>query len=144
MPRCSLSYAASWRLSSGQPKCFFDLSSIYVIFSSWLELSSYACLFSVRRWTPLMVARSWHRTWLEEFLSTEPEGRVQVLPSPHLSLPLMSIFRIARWVKLVLFFYLLFWVTLLNDGTRPWTLRFQNCKSARTSSKECIRITDHE
>ncbi|XP_059460355.1 probable E3 ubiquitin-protein ligase XBOS32 [Corylus avellana] len=47
-------------------------------------------------WTPLMVARSWHRTWLEEFLSTEPEGRVQVLPSPHLSLPLMSIFRIAR------------------------------------------------
>lgn len=47
-------------------------------------------------WTPLMVARSWHRTWLEEFLITEPEGPVQVVPSPHLSLPLMSILRIAR------------------------------------------------
>lgn len=60
------------------------------------ELSSYAHLFSVQRWTPLMVARSWHRTWLEEFLITEPEEPVQVVPSPHLSLPLMSILRIAR------------------------------------------------
>lgn len=47
-------------------------------------------------WTPLMVARSWHRVWLEEVLSTELEGQLQILPSPYLSLPLMSIVKIAR------------------------------------------------
>ncbi|KAI4335476.1 hypothetical protein L6164_014120 [Bauhinia variegata] len=46
--------------------------------------------------TPLMVARSWNRNWLEDILSTRPEERLQVLPSPYLSLPLMSIVRIAR------------------------------------------------
>lgn len=48
------------------------------------------------RWTPLMVARSWHRTGLEDILSTQPEGRLEVLPSPYLALPLMSIVKIAR------------------------------------------------
>ncbi|KAL9445420.1 hypothetical protein AB3S75_018416 [Citrus x aurantiifolia] len=47
-------------------------------------------------WTPLMVARSWHRTGLEDILSTQPEGRLEVLPSPYLALPLMSIVKIAR------------------------------------------------
>ncbi|XVE63438.1 hypothetical protein DITRI_Ditri07aG0020700 [Diplodiscus trichospermus] len=47
-------------------------------------------------WTPLMVACSWHKNWLEEILSTQPEGQSQVLPSPFLSLPLMSIVKIAR------------------------------------------------
>ncbi|KAK1322727.1 putative E3 ubiquitin-protein ligase XBOS32 [Acorus calamus] len=47
-------------------------------------------------WTPLMVARSWHRNWLEGILSKRPEGRVQVLPSSYLSIPLMSIMKIAR------------------------------------------------
>ncbi|XP_027329963.1 probable E3 ubiquitin-protein ligase XBOS32 isoform X2 [Abrus precatorius] len=47
-------------------------------------------------WTPLMVARSWHRNWLEDILKTPPEDPLQVLPSPYLSLPLMSIVRIAR------------------------------------------------
>ncbi|KAI4377662.1 hypothetical protein MLD38_015253 [Melastoma candidum] len=47
-------------------------------------------------WTPLMVARSWHRNCLEEILSTEPENRTRVLPSPYISLPLMSIVNIAR------------------------------------------------
>ncbi|KAK9274999.1 hypothetical protein L1049_022256 [Liquidambar formosana] len=47
-------------------------------------------------WTPLMVARSWHRVWLEEILSAQPESQLQVLPSPYLSLPLMSIVNIAR------------------------------------------------
>ena len=43
-----------------------------------------------------MVARSWHRTWLEEILSIELGGQPQMLPSPYLSLPLMSIVKIAR------------------------------------------------
>lgn len=47
-------------------------------------------------WTPLMVARSWHRDWLEDILKTPPAEPLQVLPSPYISLPLMSIVRIAR------------------------------------------------
>ncbi|KAG4932479.1 hypothetical protein JHK87_046481 [Glycine soja] len=47
-------------------------------------------------WTPLMVARSWRRDWLEDILKTPPEDPLQVLPSPYISLPLMSIVRIAR------------------------------------------------
>ncbi|PSS04309.1 E3 ubiquitin-protein like [Actinidia chinensis var. chinensis] len=47
-------------------------------------------------WTPLMVARSWHRDCLEEILSSAPENRPQLLPSPYLCLPLMSIVKIAR------------------------------------------------
>ncbi|KAM7268732.1 hypothetical protein ACFE04_010898 [Oxalis oulophora] len=47
-------------------------------------------------WTPLMVARSWHRDCLEEILSTESEEQSQIIPSPYLSLPLMSIVKIAR------------------------------------------------
>ncbi|CAL5376525.1 unnamed protein product [Camellia sinensis] len=47
-------------------------------------------------WTPLMVARSWHRDWLEEILSTRPEDQPQLLPSPYLCLPLSSIVKIAR------------------------------------------------
>lgn len=49
-----------------------------------------------KSWTPLMVARSWHKNWLEGILSKQPEGRTRVLPSPYLALPLMSIVRIAR------------------------------------------------
>ncbi|XP_065012078.1 probable E3 ubiquitin-protein ligase XBOS32 isoform X1 [Musa acuminata AAA Group] len=49
-------------------------------------------------WTPLMVARSWHRNWIEGILSKRPDGRIKILPSPYLSLPLMSIIRIAREV----------------------------------------------
>ncbi|XP_030523570.1 probable E3 ubiquitin-protein ligase XBOS32 isoform X2 [Rhodamnia argentea] len=51
---------------------------------------------NINGWTPLMVARSWHRNWLEEILSTQPEGRTRILPSPYISLPLMSIVSIAR------------------------------------------------
>ncbi|KAL5973906.1 putative E3 ubiquitin-protein ligase xbos32 [Asimina triloba] len=43
-----------------------------------------------------MVARSWCRHGLEGILSKQPEGRPQLLPSPFLSLPLMSIVKIAR------------------------------------------------
>ncbi|XP_068651694.1 probable E3 ubiquitin-protein ligase XBOS32 isoform X2 [Aristolochia californica] len=46
-------------------------------------------------WTPLMVARSWHRHWLEGILNKKPEAR-RVLPSSYLSLPLMSVVKIAR------------------------------------------------
>ncbi|CAN1811508.1 Probable E3 ubiquitin-protein ligase XBOS32 [Linum perenne] len=49
-------------------------------------------------WTPLMVARSWHRNELEEILTQQhPEQQhQQTCPSPYLSLPLMSIVKIAR------------------------------------------------
>ncbi|WOL06451.1 putative E3 ubiquitin-protein ligase XBOS32 isoform X1 [Canna indica] len=47
-------------------------------------------------WTPLMVARSWHRNSIEGILSKQPSIRVKILPSPYLSLPLMSIMKIAR------------------------------------------------
>ncbi|KAF8033830.1 hypothetical protein BT93_C0175 [Corymbia citriodora subsp. variegata] len=47
-------------------------------------------------WTPLMIARSWHRNWLTEILRGQPDGLLQTLPSPYISLPLMSIVNIAR------------------------------------------------
>ncbi|KAJ4833133.1 putative E3 ubiquitin-protein ligase xbos32 [Turnera subulata] len=47
-------------------------------------------------WTPLMVARSWHRNELEEILDAEPQSQSQLNPSPYLSLPLKSIVNIAR------------------------------------------------
>lgn len=53
-------------------------------------------IFFPERWTPLMVARSWHRNWLEEILSTQTEALSQFLPSSYLCLPLMSIIKIAR------------------------------------------------
>ncbi|KAL6842232.1 hypothetical protein ACP4OV_027880 [Aristida adscensionis] len=46
--------------------------------------------------TPLMVARSWHKSSVEGVLSKQPETRMRILPSPHLCLPLMSIVKIAR------------------------------------------------
>ncbi|OAY71992.1 putative E3 ubiquitin-protein ligase XBOS35 [Ananas comosus] len=51
---------------------------------------------NAKGWTPVMVARSWHKSWLEAILSKQPEGRLRALPSPYLSLPLMSIVKIAR------------------------------------------------
>ncbi|XP_022134832.1 E3 ubiquitin-protein ligase XBAT32 [Momordica charantia] len=47
-------------------------------------------------WTPLMVAHSWHKSWLEDILSSEPVGQPKLILSPYLSLPLMSIVQIAR------------------------------------------------
>lgn len=47
-------------------------------------------------WTPLMVARSWHRDSILEILSTPQDIRLPTIPSPYLSLPLMSIIKIAR------------------------------------------------
>ncbi|PIN18222.1 26S proteasome regulatory complex, subunit PSMD10 [Handroanthus impetiginosus] len=47
-------------------------------------------------WTPLMVARSWHRDWLENILSQESQSQRKLSPSPYLCLPLMSIVDIAR------------------------------------------------
>ncbi|KAJ9689140.1 hypothetical protein PVL29_014675 [Vitis rotundifolia] len=57
-----------------------------------------ACLAAenANGWTPLMVARSWHRGWLEEILSTQPEVQSRTISSSYLSLPLMSIVKIAR------------------------------------------------
>lgn len=51
------------------------------------------------RWTALMVARSWHRDWLEDILSQESAGNRSLSPTPYLCLPLMSIVNIARWAK---------------------------------------------
>ncbi|CAH2069601.1 unnamed protein product [Thlaspi arvense] len=51
-------------------------------------------------WTPLMVARSWHRNWLEEILNPitaqQPQSHPPKVPSPFLCLPLMSIVKIAQ------------------------------------------------
>ncbi|GFQ01205.1 probable E3 ubiquitin-protein ligase xbos32 [Phtheirospermum japonicum] len=47
-------------------------------------------------WTPLMVARSWHRDCLEDILSQQPRCLPKLSPSPYLCLPLMSIVEIAR------------------------------------------------
>ncbi|KAH0906705.1 hypothetical protein HID58_038532 [Brassica napus] len=51
-------------------------------------------------WTPLMVARSWHRDWLEETLNPtteqQPQSHPPKVPSPFLCLPLMSIVKIAQ------------------------------------------------
>ncbi|KAL3643115.1 putative E3 ubiquitin-protein ligase xbos32 [Castilleja foliolosa] len=47
-------------------------------------------------WTPLMVARSWHRDCLEDILSQQPRRSPKLNPSPYLCLPLMSIVEIAR------------------------------------------------
>ncbi|XP_019453910.1 PREDICTED: E3 ubiquitin-protein ligase XBAT32-like [Lupinus angustifolius] len=47
-------------------------------------------------WTPLMVARSWNKNSLEDILKAPPAEHLKVLPSPYLSLPLMSIVKIAR------------------------------------------------
>ncbi|TYJ95947.1 E3 ubiquitin-protein ligase XBAT32 [Cucumis melo var. makuwa] len=47
-------------------------------------------------WTPLMVSRSWNKSWLEDILTTEPVERPKLIPSRYISLPLMSIVQIAR------------------------------------------------
>ncbi|XP_010539456.1 PREDICTED: E3 ubiquitin-protein ligase XBAT32 [Tarenaya hassleriana] len=50
-------------------------------------------------WTPLMVARSWHRNWLEQILDTiaePPQRHPPSVSSPFICLPLMSIVKIAR------------------------------------------------
>ncbi|PWA72134.1 E3 ubiquitin-protein ligase XBOS35 [Artemisia annua] len=51
---------------------------------------------NAKGWSPLEVARSWHRHWLEEILSARPQERTTTLPSPYLCLPLMSVVKIAR------------------------------------------------
>ncbi|KAK9078864.1 hypothetical protein SSX86_002922 [Deinandra increscens subsp. villosa] len=50
---------------------------------------------NVKGWTPLAVARSWNRDWLEEVLIAQPRGE-ELTSSPYLCLPLMSVIRIAR------------------------------------------------
>ncbi|KAL8254798.1 hypothetical protein R6Q59_033019 [Mikania micrantha] len=47
-------------------------------------------------WNPLQVARLWHREWLEEVLNAHQQDRTTPLPSPYLSLPFMSVVKIAR------------------------------------------------
>ncbi|KZV33972.1 hypothetical protein F511_04197 [Dorcoceras hygrometricum] len=47
-------------------------------------------------WTPLMVARSWHKDWLEDTLSQRQEVQPKFSSSLYLCLPLMSIVEIAR------------------------------------------------
>ncbi|GJU31661.1 E3 ubiquitin protein ligase XBAT32 [Tanacetum coccineum] len=51
---------------------------------------------NAKGWSPLEVARSWHRDWLEEILSARPQERITTPPSPYLCLPLMSVVKIAR------------------------------------------------
>lgn len=52
------------------------------------------------RWLPLDVARMWGRHWLEPFLAPNSELILPVFPpSNYLSLPLMSVLNIARWIS---------------------------------------------
>ncbi|XP_051142471.1 E3 ubiquitin-protein ligase XBAT32 [Andrographis paniculata] len=51
---------------------------------------------NAKGWTPLMVARSWHRDWLEDILTEQRRRQLRVGPTPYLCLPLMSIINIAR------------------------------------------------
>lgn len=51
---------------------------------------------NAKGWSPLEVARLWHRDWLEEILNAQPQDRTTTLPSPYLCLPLMSAVKIAR------------------------------------------------
>lgn len=51
---------------------------------------------NAKGWTPGAVARSWHRDWLEEVLTAQPEGQAPTSSSPYLCLPLMSVVKIAR------------------------------------------------
>lgn len=50
---------------------------------------------NAKGWTPLDVARLWHRDWLEEVLVEQPQIEAST-PSPYLCLPLMSVVKIAR------------------------------------------------
>ncbi|KAF5787545.1 putative transcription factor C2H2 family [Helianthus annuus] len=50
---------------------------------------------NAKGWTPLAVARSWNRDWLEEVL-VEQQQVEEPTSSPYLCLPLMSVVRIAR------------------------------------------------
>ncbi|KAJ0744659.1 putative transcription factor C2H2 family [Helianthus annuus] len=50
---------------------------------------------NAKGWTPLAVARSWNRDWLEEIL-VEQQQVEEPTSSPYLCLPLMSVVRIAR------------------------------------------------
>ncbi|KVI11771.1 Ankyrin repeat-containing protein, partial [Cynara cardunculus var. scolymus] len=52
---------------------------------------------NAKGWNPLAVARSWHRDWLEEVLSTPPQDGPTTLLSPYLCRPLISVVKIARW-----------------------------------------------
>ncbi|KAJ6960836.1 hypothetical protein NC653_038750 [Populus alba x Populus x berolinensis] len=54
----------------------------------------------MERWTPLMVARSWHRNELGVILTTQQENQSQIYPSPYISIPFMSIVKIARYSSL--------------------------------------------
>ncbi|KAF3559194.1 hypothetical protein F2Q69_00011581 [Brassica cretica] len=57
-------------------------------------LGSSLCAVNFNRWTPLMVARSWHRNWLEEILNSTKDQPPKI-PYPFLCLPVMSIIKIA-------------------------------------------------
>lgn len=111
-----LSYEFIWHLffsAFDRQGCLFSCRKLQrVIFSLLLCLQNpiqpfdinLQCLSSFGvfrfRWTPLMVARSWHRNWLEEILNPtteQPQSHPSNVPSPFLCLPLMSIVKIAQY-----------------------------------------------
>jgi hypothetical protein len=83
------------------------LLSLYHLICGHCSKSMYSNFI---RLTPLMVARSWHINGLDGILSKQPQTRIHVLPSPYLSLPLMSIVKIARYfyvsfqIKYIIFY----------------------------------------
>lgn len=67
---------------------------------TYFNLPNTFTMLLLERLTPLLVARSWHKTSVEGILSKQPENQMRILPSPYLCLPLMSIIKIARWVQI--------------------------------------------
>ncbi|KAK4784496.1 hypothetical protein SAY86_018864 [Trapa natans] len=73
--------------------CGGNAECCQLLIANGASLSAENC----KRLTPLMVARSWNRDLLEEILTRPPGEPPRTLPSPHISLPLMSIIKIARF-----------------------------------------------
>lgn len=72
-----------------------------------------------------MVAHSWHRNWLEEILTGPREERLRTVPSPYISLPLMSIIKIARWAPFSPFLLKQFYALL---SLLPWHVNFSSTR----------------
>ena len=103
---CCMPLYPTWNLKllSSNDEIVIGLEYVNPLLEKDFHASCLDCLLSspllfAWRLTPRDVARSWHKNSVEGILSKQPEGRIRILPSPYLCLPLMSIVKIARWVQ---------------------------------------------
>ena len=103
---CCMHLYPTWNLKllSSNDEIVIGLEYVNPLLEKDFHASCLDCLLSspllfAWRLTPRDVARSWHKNSVEGILSKQPEGRIRILPSPYLCLPLMSIVKIARWVQ---------------------------------------------